>query len=261
MRPASPSFSFSQKEILETMPPADPAHITPEEVPAWPQLPRASLGFRTGGDLEPGVPRRPGNGFVIIPPPPRLEPSMTPEEKVFIVGAAYRGAVAYRTGKPCWAYKGRDPKKWKDFELLLKAAQLLEAKDIPPVHWVTWSIDLWQKHGCEGTAPPPKWAFSEKRIAERAGWCRSEYNGYAWTGNIIIPLIGKLTAQRWAAMLSDFQYAYPGERPDVALPKIVAAWWPDGLYERMTTAMNAAQKDYLERLKRQIKEGVWVWPK
>ncbi len=237
--------------------------MAPEEVPPLPApLPRRPGPYafdpaRMDPDRLPGVPKCPNldriGGMVRVPSPPRLAAGQPPEERARLLAAAFRGAMAKRTGKPCWAFRGKDPTRWKDYGLMLKVADALQEADIPPVHWVAWSIDIWQKGKSKESAPPARYVFSPKRVAERGGWCRSEYNGYGWTSQVVRPRLGMVLWTRWNDMANELK----DPRNDIT--ETVARYFPGDLYDRMLAAARHEVAEARSCLERQLAAGDWLW--
>lgn len=203
----------------------------------------------------PGTPPIPNRGDIEIarvPPPPRLTEQMTPEERAQLMARAYRGAVQAKTGKPCWAFRGPDPRRWKDFGALVDCAEELLAEDISPAAWAAWSVDKWSEMKGRTCAPPVRWCYSASRVQERSGWFRSEELGYSG-GRQRLGRMYKRLWEKWLGMAQEM--GDPDNDPSMVLER----WFPGDLYERMHETAVWEAKDYQRRLNEQKARGEWIW--
>lgn len=205
---------------------------------------------------RPGVPPSPANGgcgqLAVVPPPPKVREEMTTDERVILLARAYRGAVESRTGKPCWAMGGKDPRRWRDYAMMAECAEALLAEDIAPAAWAAWSVDLWRSSRGKDRPPPVRWCLSPKRVEEKAGWFRSEEGGYSG-GRVVTGRMHARLWEKWNGMAQEM-----GD-PDNDPAEVLERWFPGDLYERMHEAAQWEAEDYQRRLNRQKAEGRFIW--
>jgi hypothetical protein len=147
------------------------------------------------------------------------------------------------------------PREHKHFGLLLEAAQLLHACEIPPVAWVLFSFDVWPLT-VNAHVPSPSFVFSPKRIQERHDWFEDSRGGYGKVqikyGNQHIALISS-----WDGMWDDLLRSRPETRQEVAA--VVERWFPGASFEqRVNSAKLEARRLQLE-IDRQVIEGAVLW--
>lgn len=203
----------------------------------------------------PGVPPPPNRGDIEIarvPSPPRITEAMPDDDRARLMARAYRGAVQAKTRKPCWAFKGSDPRRWKDYASLVECAEELLAEDISPAAWAAWSVDKWSEMKSRSCAPPVRWCYSAARVQERAEWFRSEELGYSG-GGLRPGRMHQRLAEKWNGMAQEMGDS--DNDPSMVLER----WFPGDLYERMYETAVWEARDYQRRLNEQKARGDWLW--
>jgi hypothetical protein len=195
---------------------------------------------------------------VPLPSPPKLDPSQSMRDRCTQVVRAYRGAIESRYGGRCWVLAQGDIQRSKFFAPLCAAVRALEAHEIAPAAWASWSVDVWRSQESKPTAQPPLlWVFGAKRIDERHGWYRS-VTGDGNTQRIVVPAALASLRQRWGRMMRVLWTRYHGGRPDDLLREVTEAFFPNGFDQELADVR--ADLDHSRvRLLRAVEEGVWCW--
>ncbi len=212
-----------------------------------------------------GLPHRLIPGFVSVanradlrvatPPPPRLDDRETPERHAFLLMRWYEGACRARFGKEPGTFKKYrgGPATSPHFDLLVTAAKAFIAEDIAPASWCSFSCDVWAKAENKGM-PPLKFLFSAKRIAERAGWYRSEAESYSGGRLLYTP-----TAKDFIQRQSSMRCFPPALRTEAELAAHVARFFPGDAFEAHLALLRAESASLREELDRVVSLGEWVW--
>lgn len=147
---------------------------------------------------------------------------------------------------------GRSHKLWP---VLVEAAELLIAAEIPPVAWCLFSMDCWMFYMGDKApgAPRMRWALSPNRLRERADWYRDEAGRYVGGQTYVAPEhTALMRAHRalWDALM----VAAPKSRSEVmgVLDKIL----PGDTWERMVASARAGTARLQADLDAAVARGV-----
>jgi hypothetical protein len=202
------------------------------------------------------------------------------DELCYALARAYRGAVASRTGKPCYLLSRGIPRNWKCHAQLLGAAKLMQELEIAPAAWAAWSVDVWadmgkppkparagkagvapkqarprarrRRWGSKPTGAPLAWVFSPERVRERWGWFRSEENQYEGGRTIFGPVQRALMA-KYDDMRRSVIYG------GLSLAQAAEQFFPGDTYDAEVAAAKAEIAENRTRLVRQAREGMFLW--
>lgn len=197
-------------------------------------------------------PTKPRLSPLEIPPPPRIDPTSTDEQRITTLRNAYNCVIKHRKLR---GYLRNDPKYT---DLLTDASGELLERRIAPIAWVAWNCDVWNKSR-SGTAkaPPISWTFSLTRINERRGWFKSEY-GESRLSKVCV-IYGdeyKDICRRWQSYQLKLWQEKPETEAQVAA--ITKECFPLGYAVHLAKAQQEAvsmQND----LDLQLQQGLWVW--
>ena len=192
---------------------------------------------------------------VTIPDPPTLPADAGDRECAQLLVRAWVGASFARYGKRIWT--GGDVTARRDYSTLVKAADLMRKEQMPPAAWVAFSIDYWRKYtpkGCDRNEPPAaRWVFAGKRLAEQAGWFRSEWCQYRG-GRIQLEGAHAEILRRYARLLVLV-------RRGVVPADAVAETFPPPGDDYETLAAQAAYENKRKQsaLREAAARGEWLW--
>jgi hypothetical protein len=192
---------------------------------------------------------------VTTPDPPLLPADAGDRECAQLLVRAWVGAAFDRFGKRLWT--GGDVTTRRDYSTLVKAADLMRKEQIPPAAWAAFSMDYWRKYtpkGCDPTEPPAaRWVYAGKRLAERAGWFKSEWCQYRG-GRIQL-------GGTHAELLRRYTRLMLLVRQGVAVPDAVAQTFPPPADDYETLAAQASYENRKTQtaLREAAARGEWLW--
>lgn len=201
----------------------------------------------------PGLPPFPGMsllGSATVPDPPLLDAALDVHQRAIVLVNTYRRVVENRTKQRCFAFARGVLSQSKHYPLLVKAAEALIEREIPPAAWIAWSIDTAAAtaadRGVPFKLPPLTVIFSPKAIRTPRGWFTRIGPNYAG-GRVVIGRGQRTLFERYARMRADIDREGAWDDPAT----IVRRHFPEGYDQAVATVkaeIVATQKHLQERV-------------
>jgi hypothetical protein len=194
---------------------------------------------------------------VEIPPPRRLDPQSTPQQRVKVLAGTYRAVLERRYGiKSRYMHGSAALEAHKEFPTLVTFAELLLGAGVAPLTWVVYSFDAWRTTplGLAKRPPPSRWIWSRKRWREQAERCQEET--HVGVSLRTVPEAEQLWAD-WRCMWLELLRCAPDTREQIAW--VVEKWFPEEAFERRLSAARARTWQRQSQIDREVLEGGWPW--
>lgn len=204
-----------------------------------------------------GLPPRPSIRWATIPHPPQVKESDSEEAKAVHLAQAYRGALWARYKTRSFAFTRGAPSSWKQFKMLVSAAEIMHQKRIAPAPWAYWSFRLWEKinekRPSDLACAPVYFVFAKSRLEGHTGQFRREGSltkaGLRWFGPIQTKLI-----ERYEALAAEALHTPPDLMPD-----LVSRHFPGTSLQDLTSMAQCEADQQSELLNKRLERGEWLW--
>jgi hypothetical protein len=197
-----------------------------------------------------------------IPPPPQIKLSHSPDERVALLLRAYN-LVLQREQPNVWNLYRKTPLRAPERAQLVVAADELRYHQVPPIRWVEFSLERWNRMRNEAKAsgkkgkqlpperPPLKYVFSKNRLDSTAGWALQDMMPQG--GTVVCTRAHRTLLARWQQM----HWAVTTYR--VSAAEAEETFFPNGLYKRLVAQTQSETKTIQADLDRRLDAGEYLW--